>query len=85
MTNVATANATRTGDNPIDNVERINIDTPTAGTIYPGTISHKGTLADEPQKFALVVTGVKSNFTFKTLKDTQTICQIRVMQCIHFL
>lgn len=74
LTNVATANAIRTGDNPIDNVERINIDTPTAGTIYTVTISHKGTLVDGPQKFALVVTGVTSNFTFKTLTDTQTIC-----------
>ena len=74
LTNVATANATRTGDNPVDNVERINIDTPTAGAVYTVTISHKGTLADGPQKFALVVTGVTSNFTFKTLTDTQTKC-----------
>lgn len=74
LTNVATANATRTGDNPVDNVERINVDTPTAGTLYTVTITHKGTLADGPQKFALVVTGVTSNFTFKTLTDTQTKC-----------
>ena len=74
LTNVASANATRTGDNPIDNVERINVDTPTAAAVYTVTITHKGTLADGPQKFALVVTGVTSNFTFKTLTDTQTKC-----------
>ena len=74
LTNVATANATRAGDNPVDNVERINVDTPTAATVYTVTITHKGVLADGPQKFALVVTGVTSNFTFKTLTDTQTKC-----------
>lgn len=74
LTNVASALATRTGDNPVDNVERINVDAPTASAIYTVTISHKGTLADGPQKFALVVTGVTSNFAFKTLADTQTKC-----------
>jgi subtilisin-like proprotein convertase family protein len=74
LTNVATALATRTGDNPVDNVERINVDAPTAGAVYTITITHKGTLADGPQKFALVVTGVTSNFTFKTLADTQIKC-----------
>ena len=74
LTNNATAVATRSGDNPVDNVERINVDAPTAAAVYTVTISHKGTLADGPQKFALVVTGVTSNFTFKTLADTQTKC-----------
>ena len=70
----ATANATRSGDNDIDNVERINIDTPTAGAVYTITVTHKGTLADGPQKFALVVTGITSNFTFKSIADTKTVC-----------
>ncbi|MEQ3661229.1 MAG: S8 family serine peptidase [Flavobacterium sp.] len=70
----ATANATRTGDNDVDNVERINIDAPTAGAVYTITVTHKGTLADGPQKFALVVTGVTSNFTFKSTADTKTVC-----------
>ncbi|CCG52188.1 Probable bifunctional protein: peptidase S8/S53 and putative adhesin [Flavobacterium indicum GPTSA100-9 = DSM 17447] len=70
----ATALALRDGDNIVDNVERINIDAPTAGTVYTITVTHKGTLADGPQKFALVVTGITSNFTFKTLADTKTIC-----------
>ena len=74
LTNVATNPATRSGDNPVDNVERVNIDAPTASAVYTVTITHKGTLADGLQKFALVVTGVTSNFTFKTLTDTQTKC-----------
>ena len=71
---VATDNATRVGDNNVDVVERINIDTPTAGTTYTISVTHKGTLADGPQKFSLVVTGISSNFTFKTLADTQLKC-----------
>ena len=74
LTNNAAALATRSGDNPVDNVERINVDAPAAGTTYTVTISHKGTLQGGPQKFALVLTGVSSNFTFKTLADTQTKC-----------
>jgi len=74
LTNNAAAVATRTGDNPVDNVERINVDAPTAAAVYTVTITHKGTLSGGPQKFALVVTGVTSNFTFKTLTDTQTKC-----------
>ena len=71
---VATDNATRVGDNNVDNVERINIDAPTAGTVYTITVTHKGTLVDGAQKFSLIVTGITSNFAFKTLADTQTKC-----------
>ena len=70
----AALNATRIADNDVDNVERINIDTPIAGTVYTITVTHKGTLADGPQQFALVVTGITSNFTFKSIADTKTIC-----------
>ncbi|OZV67110.1 S8 family serine peptidase [Winogradskyella aurantia] len=50
------------GDNFVDNIERIDIDTPTAGT-YTLTVTHKGQLqGDDPfspraQDFSLVVTG----------------------------
>ncbi len=71
---VATDNATRAGDNNVDVVERINIDTPTAATTYTISVTHKGTLVNGPQKFSLVVTGITSNFTFKTLADTQIKC-----------
>lgn len=70
----ATANAIRTGDNAVDNVERINIDAPVAGTVYTVTVTHKGNLVSGPQKFSLIVTGVTSNFTFKTLSNTITKC-----------
>ncbi|SHI80699.1 S8 family serine peptidase [Flavobacterium haoranii] len=70
----ATANATRNSDNNVDNVERINVDTPTAGTVYTITVTHKGTLVGGPQAFSLVVTGVTSNFTFNTTANTQTVC-----------
>jgi subtilisin-like proprotein convertase family protein len=71
---VATDNATRAEDNNVDVVERINIDAPTAGTTYTISVTHKGVLADGPQKFSLIVTGITSNFTFKTLADTQLKC-----------
>lgn len=71
---VATDNATRVDDNNLDNVERINIDAPTAGTVYTITITHKGTLVNGAQNFSLILTGTTSNFSFKTLADTQTKC-----------
>ena len=70
----ATANATRNSDNDVDNVERINIDSPTAGAVYTVTVTHKGTLFDGPQDFALVLTGVSSQFTFNTTSSDQTVC-----------
>ena len=71
---LATANATRAGDNAVDNVERINIDAPVAGTVYTVSVTHKGNLVNGPQKFSLIVTGVTSNFTFKTLSNTLVKC-----------
>jgi subtilisin family serine protease len=44
-----------TGDNLVDNVERINIDSPSIG-IHTITVSHKGTL-DSPQNYSLIFTG----------------------------
>ena len=48
--------AATTGDNTIDNVEQIFINTPVAGT-YTLTITHKGTLASA-QNVSLVLTGI---------------------------
>jgi len=70
----ASALATRVGDNNVDNVERINIDSPTAGATYTVTITHKGILSSGAQRFSLIVTGITSNFTFNTTADTQTKC-----------
>jgi hypothetical protein len=55
LANNANQNALRNGDNSVDNVERINIDNPIAGT-YTITVTHKGTLQDGPQDFSLIVT-----------------------------
>ena len=44
-----------TGDNIVDNVEQIFLDTPLEGE-YVLTVSHKGTLLDNTQSFSLIVT-----------------------------
>jgi len=59
------------GDNIVDPFEKVQVDN-TVGD-YVITVSHKGTLA-VPQKFALVVTGVDSKFTFRTTANTKTAC-----------
>lgn len=51
------------GDNTVDNLERVDINAPAAGT-YTLTINHKGTL-DAPQDYSLIVTGIDS-YTMKT-------------------
>lgn len=48
------------GDNIVDNVEKIDIDTPQNGT-YQVTISHKGTLTDGLQNYSLIVSGINSS------------------------
>ena len=49
-----------TGDNIVDNIENIDINTPVAGT-YTLSVTHKGTLVNANQDFSLIVTG--SNLT----------------------
>ncbi|GAB1307624.1 hypothetical protein KH5_03070 [Urechidicola sp. KH5] len=50
-----------TGDNTVDNVEKIEISFPSSGQ-YTVTISHKGsTLTDDEQKFSLILSGADSN------------------------
>jgi len=53
------------GDNTVDNVERIDIETPESGQ-YTLTVSHKGTLqgASNKQDFSLILTG--NNLTLST-------------------
>ncbi len=47
-----------TGNNIIDNVEKINIDNPIPGATYTIQVSHKGTLARGSQAYSLVLSGV---------------------------
>lgn len=48
------------GDNIVDNVEQVYIENPVAGQQYTITVSHKGTLTNNSQNYALVITGVNS-------------------------
>ncbi len=58
--NVPAAAATK-GDNHIDNVEKIEIDSVIPGQIYTITVSHKGTLINGSQAYSLFVSGVGGN------------------------
>lgn len=51
-----TADAT-TGDNIVDNVEQVFVGSPSASGLIRITVSHKGTLTQPVQRFALVLTG----------------------------
>lgn len=48
------------GDNIVDNVEQVVIDSPVAGQTYTLTVSHKGNLQNGHQNFALVISGIDS-------------------------
>jgi subtilisin-like proprotein convertase family protein len=69
----ATLNATRSGDNNVDNVEVVRIDAPTASD-YIITVTHKGTLQGGPQNYSLIITGLDSSFAISSLSDEQKAC-----------
>lgn len=69
----ATLNATRSGDNNVDNVEVVRIDAPTAGD-YTITVTHKGTLQGGPQNYSLIATGLDSSFAISSLSEEQKAC-----------
>lgn len=48
--------ATRAGENNVDNVEMVDIDSPTAATTYTIVVDHDGTLAS-PQAFSMIISG----------------------------
>lgn len=54
-------------DNIVDNVEQVYIQNPVAGQQYTITISHKGTLTNNSQNYALVITGVNSEMATSEL------------------
>ena len=62
-----------TGDNSVDNVERINVNNAT-GT-YTITVTNKGTLQSGSQNFAFIVTGITSAFSLTSLSTDQSACQ----------
>jgi hypothetical protein len=53
-----TGPALNNGDNNRDNVEKIELSNPIAGQVYSLTITHKGALANNGQRFSLIVTGL---------------------------
>lgn len=55
-----TAAATK-GDNHLDNVEKIEVDSIIPGQVYTITVSHKVTLANGAQAYSLLVSGVGGN------------------------
>ena len=48
------------GDNTVDNVEQILIESPASGSVYDINISHKSNLVNQKQNYSLVVTGITS-------------------------
>lgn len=54
------------GDNDVDNIERIDINTPSSGN-YTLTVTHKGTLTNGSQAFSLILTGANLTLSNKEL------------------
>lgn len=65
--------AIRTEDNDIDNVEQVKIDNPASGQ-YTITVTHKGTLINNGQKYSLVITGINSSFALNSNSSDLTVC-----------
>lgn len=68
-----TLDAIRIGDNNIDNVEQVKIDSPPAGD-YVITVTHKGTLVNNKQDFSLIITGVSSGFAIIPTSNDLEVC-----------
>lgn len=67
------AAAATQGDNIVDNIEQVYIENPVAGQQYTITISHKGSLTDNQQNYALVVTGVNSEMATNEVNLNQSV------------
>lgn len=64
--------AATTGDNIVDNIEKIEVGGATGN--YLIEVTHKGTLTNAAQMFSLVVTGIVNDFAFVTTDNNQEIC-----------
>lgn len=69
----ATGAAINTQDNSVDNVEQVRIDAPAAGN-YTITVTHKGNLVTNSQKYSLVITGINSAFSINSTSDDLVVC-----------
>ncbi|WP_395061880.1 S8 family serine peptidase [Flavobacterium sp.] len=65
--------AVRTGDNNVDNVEQVKIDSPTSGN-YTITVTHKGVLVNNNQNYSLVITGINSAFAINSTSANLEVC-----------
>lgn len=65
------SSAATKGDNNVDPIERVNIDSPSGS--YTITVTHKGTLKNNKQNFSLLVTGIGSSFNLSG-DPTKTTC-----------
>tara|TARA_R100000935_G_scaffold58415_2_gene95377 strand:- start:51188 stop:53653 length:2466 start_codon:yes stop_codon:yes gene_type:complete len=64
--------AATTGDNIVDNIEKIEVGGATGN--YLIEVTHKGTLTNAVQSFSLIVTGIVNDFTITTNENNQEIC-----------
>ncbi len=73
LNSIASAEATQSGDNAIDNVEQVKIDSPTNSN-YTVTVTHKGLLQTGKQNYSLVITGLTSSFSIVPTSSDLTVC-----------
>ncbi|MEA3504460.1 MAG: S8 family serine peptidase, partial [Bacteroidota bacterium] len=64
--------AATTGNNDVDNVEKIVIENPSTDT-YTITVNHEGTLTNGLQDFSLIVTGISNGYAVVTTGDVSNI------------
>ena len=73
LNSIASAEATQLGDNAVDNVEQVKIDSPTNSN-YTVTVTHKGILQNGKQNYTLVITGLTSSFSIVPTSSDLTVC-----------
>lgn len=61
------------GDNIVDNIEQVFIENPVAGQQYTVTISHKGSLTNGSQNYALIITGIGPEMGTNEVDMNQTV------------
>lgn len=63
-----TLNAAVKGDNKVDNIEVVDVDSPTAGEFYTISVAHKGFLL-KPQDYSIVITGASSTLSIDDIAN----------------
>ncbi|WP_405369804.1 S8 family serine peptidase [Nonlabens sp. Asnod2-A12] len=73
---LVTATSNSTGDNTVDNVERVEV--LNGSGEYTITVSHKGTLVGGSQKFSLIVTGLNNIYAISSVNPNIEVCNDQV-------